>query len=45
MLGGLVNTTVTSADPGGDEGVESDPAELGTGDAPAAPQGLSASSS
>lgn len=45
MLGGLVNVTVAPADTGGAEGVESDPAELGTGDAPAAPQNLSASAS
>jgi len=44
-LGGLVNVTVKPADSGGVEGVESDPAELGTGDAPAAPQNLSASAS
>jgi hypothetical protein len=45
MLGGLVNTTVTPADTGGAEGVESDPAVLGTGEAPAAPEDLSASAS
>ncbi len=44
-LGGLVNVTVRPADSGGAEGVESDPAELGTGDAPAAPQNLNASAS
>jgi hypothetical protein len=44
-LGGLVNVTVKPADSGGAEGVESDPAELGTGDAPAAPQRLNASAS
>jgi hypothetical protein len=44
-LGGLVNVTVRPADSAGAEGAESDPAELGTGDAPAAPQGLSASGS
>lgn len=45
MLGGLVNVIVAPSDAGGTEGVESDPAELGTGDAPAAPQNLSASAS
>jgi len=45
MLGGLVDTTVAPADAGGAEGVESDPAVMGTGDAPAAPEGLSASAS
>ena len=44
-LGGLVSVTVRPADSSGDEGVESVPAEIGTGDAPAAPQGLSASGS
>ena len=44
-LGGLVNVTVRPADSGGAEGVESDQAELGTGDAPAAPQNLNASAS
>ena len=44
-LGGLVNVTVRPADPGGAEGVESDPAQVGTGDAPAAPQNLNASAS
>jgi len=45
MLGGVVNVTVAPADAGGAEGVESDPAQLGTGDAPAAPRDLSASAS
>jgi len=44
-LGGLVDVTVRPADSAGAEGVESDPAELGTGDAPAAPQNLNASAS
>jgi len=44
-LGGLVDVTVRPADTGGAEGAESDPAVLGTGDAPAAPEGLTASGS
>jgi len=44
-LDGLVNITVRPANSEGAEGVESDPAELGTGEAPAAPQNLNASAS
>jgi fibronectin type 3 domain-containing protein len=40
-----VDVTVRPADTAGVEGVESDPAELGTGDAPAPPEDLSASAS